>query len=688
MTALEARSDISGRVCFSDYQRTLWLFAQGLAGRYLHLKLIEPGPSGAGADRINTGDTILLPADMGDFATAPHNLGAYRISILHQIGYWVEGTFDFDPSRLSQVPRAAPRTDPPQFESALEGFFAAWQRPALLRRVFVTVEDLRIDAALRRRYPGARKDLDRVLAHALAGRPAPGEMPPLASLLEGLVQYSLGAARATLLGHDSTGLMNTLIDLAAAVERESADVHDSARAALSICGALEKIIRWPPRLGPETLRENFALSNDPPSNSAADASPDEALRADPPSADSDLVAFRGELNPGQVAKPRRGGHIATTAQSTQQGQATAGQPNAEDLPPGAASPRLARTRTPVNDGPRSFLYDEWDYHQQAYLTAWCRVYELKLRGDDFGFIDDVRRRHSALASRVRRQFGLIKPQSWRRIHRSSDGDELELDGVIEAVIDRRTGHANDSRLYLRRDRATRDVAAAFLVDMSASTDFPVPDRKSVALAAVADPPEQAQDSGLYLYGGQDNLPVSAPASKRRVIDISKDALALMCDALQTLGDSFAVYGFSGDGRENVEFHVAKDFGDKLSARTWAALAAMQPRRSTRMGAAIRHALSKLAREPASMKVLIIVSDGYPEDRDYGSDRSDREYGIEDTARALREAERAGIVDFCVTIDPAGHDYLRRMCAESRYLVIDDVMALPRELTKVYRTLTA
>jgi nitric oxide reductase NorD protein len=165
-------------------------------------------------------------------------------------------------------------------------------------------------------------------------------------------------------------------------------------------------------------------------------------------------------------------------------------------------------------------------------------------------------------------------------------------------------------------------------------------------------------------------------------------MALMCDALQALGDSYAIYGFSGDGRDNVEFHVAKDFADKLSTRVWGALAAMQPRRSTRMGAAIRHALSKLARESAGIKVLIIVSDGYPEDHDYGSDRTDREYGIQDTARALWEVERAGIADFCVTIDPAGHDYLRRMCKEARYLVIDDVAALPRELTKIYRTLTA
>jgi nitric oxide reductase NorD protein len=221
--------------------------------------------------------------------------------------------------------------------------------------------------------------------------------------------------------------------------------------------------------------------------------------------------------------------------------------------------------------------------------------------------------------------------------------------------------------------------------MSASTDFALTSSPAVAKPAVA--AAQTAPGGLYLYGGHD-VPDPVCAPKRRVIDVSKDALALMCDALQALGDSYAIYGFSGYGRDNVEFHVAKDFADKLSLRTWGALAAMQPRRSTRMGAAIRHALSKLARETAAIKVLIIVSDGYPEDHDYGTDRTDREYGIQDTARALWEAERAGVTDFCVTIDPAGHDYLRRMCKEMRYLVIDDVTALPHELTKIYRTLTA
>jgi hypothetical protein len=504
-------------------------------------------------------------------------------------------------------------------------------------------------------------------------------MPSLPALIEALVQFSLGAPRAALVAGDSSGLLDGLLDAAAAVQSIDAGVHDSARASLAICTQLECL---------GSANEELQAPSSAKTTAAMDGKPDGEFEPYPDDLEhgADLVIeFRGDTASDKAFWRRSSRPFAT---STREPPPAAGAVTEER----SAGHQTLPVRSPVTAvrpreiaGPRSFLYDEWDFHRQTYLAAWCRVFEHRLRGEEFGFIEDVRRRHSTLAHHVRRQFGFIKPQSWRRVRRTSDGDELELDGLIEAVIDRRTGHASDSHLYVRRDRALRDVAAAFLVDMSASTDFALPGSATVAKPAGA--ATQAAQSGLYLYGGHD-MPDPIFAPRRRVIDVSKDALALMCDALQALGDSYAIYGFSGDGRDNVEFHVAKDFADKLSLRTWGALAAMQPRRSTRMGAAIRHALSKLARETAGIKVLIIVSDGYPEDHDYGTDRTDREYGIQDTARALWEVERAGITDFCVTIDPAGHDYLRRMCKETRYLVIDDVTALPQELTKIYRTLTA
>jgi nitric oxide reductase activation protein len=162
----------------------------------------------------------------------------------------------------------------------------------------------------------------------------------------------------------------------------------------------------------------------------------------------------------------------------------------------------------------------------------------------------------------------------------------------------------------------------------------------------------------------------------------------MCDALHRLGDRHAVWGFSGDGRHQVDFYVAKGFDEGWSATSAAALAGLEPKGSTRTGAAIRHAARQLARQPERMRLLIVVTDGYPQDSDYGPDPQDTEYGLRDTAQAMREAERAGIAVFCVSVDHAAHDYLRRLCPASRYLVIDEVGALPEQLAKVYRRLVS
>ncbi len=344
---------------------------------------------------------------------------------------------------------------------------------------------------------------------------------------------------------------------------------------------------------------------------------------------------------------------------------------------------------PVGDsadtGAPSYLYDEWDHRRQRYLGAWCRVHELRLRGGDSGFVQAARRRHAALARQVRQQFAAIRPESLQYQRRCNDGDELDLDALLQARIDRRAGRQPEELLHRRQQRARRDVAAAFLVDMSASTDFVVPEP-----GATPEPPSPSpavDEDDHYLYGFVPRRP-TVQTPKRRVIDVEKEAIALMADALQRLGDAYAVYGFSGEGRHRVEFHIAKQFNEPLDGRAWSALAAMQPRGGTRMGPAIRHALQQLRRQPARLKLLLIVSDGYPQDQGYGPDRDDEDYGLQDTARALREAEAAGVLAFCLTVDPAGHDYLRRMCAPQRYLVIDEVAGLPAALSQVYRMLSA
>ncbi|MCY3569378.1 MAG: VWA domain-containing protein, partial [Chloroflexi bacterium] len=174
---------------------------------------------------------------------------------------------------------------------------------------------------------------------------------------------------------------------------------------------------------------------------------------------------------------------------------------------------------------------------------------------------------------------------------------------------------------------------------------------------------------------------------KRIIDLEKEATVLLIEALETIGDKYGVYGFSGYGRDNVEFFVYKDmdepFGDRIKER----IDKIAPVRSTRMGPAIRHCIWKLQNTDAKVKILMLLSDGRPQDHGYGRDRTEKEYAIHDTKMALTEARREGMVPFALTVDRAGHDYLKQMCQDMAYEVVADIESLPRRLPALYRRLT-
>lgn len=694
----------AARVPLADAQRVLGLFVQGLAGHYLHLKPVA-ALEGDFRPQVATTDgaAIYLPESVDTFADRRHNLGVYRIAVLHQLGFFENGTFDFSLEHASALIDGLPGEPTPQRPAAnappgdLERFFGLWSAPGLMRRLFMLFEDHRIDRRMPARYPGARADLARTMAHALAGRPAIAAMTPLCGAIEGLVQYTLGASRTDLLRFDPGGLLAPALDAATLVEPAQATVYDSARAAVACLRSFERAARVV--ADPSQTLPAHSPSQRADVQSGAGGDDDPGDDRDP--ASSPGVDFRGHVLPELVQRQLRA--RATASQLQRSDSARVGPSSAQAAARRTQQRRLEADRAVLHRafgnldaGSRSYLYDEWDYLRQGYLQGWCRLFERRLRGEDFDFITGVRRRHRLLARRVRRQFGMIRPQSRLRVRRVSDGEALELDAVIQTVIDRRAGREPDDRVHARHDKGLREVAAAFLLDMSASTDYPVPDAQSPpavagAAQAAADSPEDRDDEDPFLWGvrraRRDSDPPQPPATPRRVIDVARESLALMCEAVEALGDSYAVYGFSGYGRDEVEFYVAKEFRERLSPRTWAAIAAMAPRRSTRMGTAIRHAATRLRAQEARIKLLVIVSDGYPEDHDYGPDRGSHEYAIRDTAMALAEAGRSGVQTFCVTVDRAGHDYLRRMCADERYLVIDEVEGLPEALTKVYRALT-
>ena len=323
---------------------------------------------------------------------------------------------------------------------------------------------------------------------------------------------------------------------------------------------------------------------------------------------------------------------------------------------------------------REQYYDEWDYKIMDYRRRWCRLVEILDPDEDLNFYESSIRDHAKLQAAVRAQLSRLKPELLVKRTGMIDGEWLDLEGAIDAVIDRKLGQTPSEQIYIQSQRRGRDVATLFLLDMSASTD----DRIDA---------EPQGDAPEYHDFDWDDDYVFVEPEGDRIIDLEKHAVIQMCEALEALGDAYAVAGFSGYGRDQVEYFQCKSFSEPLNAQSRARIGGIKACRSTRMGPAIRHAAQKLQETDSRIKALIMISDGYPQDHDYGNDRNDKAYGIHDTTKALVEAKKLGIQSFCLTVDPSGHDYLRQMCPDRQYMVIQDVTQLPSELSKVYRSLT-
>lgn len=335
---------------------------------------------------------------------------------------------------------------------------------------------------------------------------------------------------------------------------------------------------------------------------------------------------------------------------------------------------LSGQRRRERDEALTFFYDEWDYQIDDYRSRWCRLREIMLTGDAGEYFSKTLGEYAALTSAVKHEFQRIRPEQYRVVRGLEDGEEFDLNAVVTAATDIRARISPSQKLYTTKRQTERDVAALFLLDMSASTDEPI-----ISIARQYN--DEDQDDWTVMWKKRPATPQPPP---RRIIDVTKEALVLMAESLEEIGDAYAIYGFSGQGRENVEFYHVKSFSEVLSPTVKGRIGAIAPKRSTRMGAALRHALGKLKDVACRVKLLVLLSDGFPQDMDYGSDRRSITYGIRDTMMALREADRAGILTFCLTVDKAGHDYLREMCEPSRYLVLEDVASLPLELPKVYQ----
>ena len=318
--------------------------------------------------------------------------------------------------------------------------------------------------------------------------------------------------------------------------------------------------------------------------------------------------------------------------------------------------------------PNTFVYDEWDMVLNRFRGRWCKLYQKSVGSGDLAFYRDTLRAHAGLLEQIRREFEQVVPEIYHKEKRLPDGSDHDLDLAIEAMTDLRSGVTPSEKLFWRQHKVERDVAVVFLLDMSGSTGEAIRAGAPVA-------PQFA-----------DGEPI-AERSQRRIIDVEKEAIVLMMDALEAIGDRYGVFGFSGHGRENVEFYVIKDLDEDFSQTVAQRFGRIGPLHATRMGPAIRHTTAKLRSQPTRSKFLFLISDGRPQDRGYSQEAGEKDYAVQDTRMALIEARSEGIHPFCLTVDKDGNDYLRKMMDDFSYEVLADVSLLPRRLPQLYRKLT-
>jgi nitric oxide reductase NorD protein len=308
-------------------------------------------------------------------------------------------------------------------------------------------------------------------------------------------------------------------------------------------------------------------------------------------------------------------------------------------------------------GRDEFTYPEWDDQARRYLPDWCL---LRLRRPRPVRSDRRHRRalarHGHLLPGLVRELERVRPAGRELVPRQPYGDDLDLDACVDALIDLRTGVQPSPNVYASMREQRRDVAVALAVDLSSST-------------AERLPPDPAH-----------------PRTVERILDLQRDAVSLLAEALERVGDGYGIYGFSGGGRDDVRLSVVKDLDERRSPAVLHRLEGLVPDHTTRMAPAIRHLTARLRRSPAATRVLLVISDGRPYDLDYGQQYGDDQvlnYAVADTAQALTEARSHGVRPYLITVDPAGADYLGAMCDPREYHVITNAWDLPAALAELY-----
>jgi len=307
-------------------------------------------------------------------------------------------------------------------------------------------------------------------------------------------------------------------------------------------------------------------------------------------------------------------------------------------------------KEPVSD---PYHYQEWDYQAQLFRPDWASVIERRQGRGDPQLMDDILTKHKPIASRIRHLIDALQPQGIVRRRGYEEGEELDLNAAVRAMIDIRRGIMPDPRINIRITRHIRDLAIVVLMDLSESTNETIGD-------ADEDDPD-------------------APT----ILSLTREATGLLAWAIDSIGDAFAVHGFASDGRHDVQYYRFKDFDQRYEDEAKSRLAGMKGGLSTRMGAALRHAGWHLTQQNATKRLVLLITDGEPAD----IDERDPQYLRHDAKKAVEDLAMQGVYTYCLTLDPEADRYVARIFGENNYSIVDHVERLPERLPAVFAALT-
>ena len=646
----------------------------GILGNYVHALghqnfHLEPSP-------VHYTDTltIYLPDRISTFPLKEDNALLYKIMVTHKFLQTDLGTYRLNPKKVPAIKTAAGSQIHENLNQTkappLLRFFSLFPDPVLAEDLFNFLETIRIEGWIEAQLPGLFRQMKRLKKELGMKRPDAYDLPGKSRILENLVMQWLGNSQP-LKETDQEEMIRKMRRFTRLLNRPEATVQDTAWAVTKAFRTIDEIpgvykpiapVSFMGILKPEEaergllkrreatrvrFREELAkiLEDFPQCEQVKIEIPgtDDGHSSKSKTPSKQQIPHELLLDGNPVPVPEGMRKIITEIYEDLGAVPGAYMAIADDMS-GHSFRSLCQTPAGTSNvlsehGKGVHVYDEWDYRRKGYRKRWVLLRESDAATGDPAFANNVLERYRGMIQTIKRQFERIQTAQ-RRLKKQKEGDRVDLDAAIEALTDRRAGLTPSEGVFsqIRRDR--RDIATAFLIDLSGST-------------------------------------------KGWINDMERTALLILSEALQVLKDRFAIYGFSGRTRKRCELFRIKGIEEVYGEPVKERISGLSPLDYTRMGPPIRHVTGILRQIEARTRLMITLSDGKPDDYDIykGS------YGIEDTRQALLESREAGIHPFCITIDKAEHSYLSHMYGPANYVFIDDIAKLPVRIPEIYRKLT-